>query len=248
MSAQPVRYRSVRQQNSFRATLRRLVGVLLVFFLTFSFFTAIVSESYRIDTASMSPTLAEGDRVVLLPLIYGPRLRAFGLVLPGFGVPQRGDLVAVRPGYMPPATIWNRIADPFVRFLSLQRRRAGAGTDWRSSVQIKRIVGLPGDTIRFERFVAYIKPEGSSVFRTEFDLAPVPYRIATGARPADWEALDPFGEAGDLQVLGPGEYFVLSDDRLSGVDSRHWGPVTYEEIDGKIVFRYWPFASWGRLR
>jgi signal peptidase I len=227
--------------------MRRVLALLVAFFLVFSFFSAFLIETYRMDSASMAPALSPGDRMLLVPLLYGPRLRFFGLTIPGFASPQRGDVVAVRPGYVGPRTVWQRIADPFVRFFSLQRRHAGDSGDWQSAVQIKRIVGLPGDTIRIERFVAYVKPEGGTSFSTEFDLASRTYDVVTGERPVGWDAVDPFGEAAPDIVLGDDEYFVLSDDRLSGIDSRHWGPVSFEDIDGRIVHRFWPFSSWGGL-
>ena len=193
----------------------------------------------------MQPTLAQGDRLFLIPMMYGPRARLFGWTFPGFSEPRRGDVVAVRPGYVASSTVWQRIIDPFVRFFTLQRIRAGDRAGWRSSVQVKRIVGLPGDTIRIERFVAYIRPADSESFRIEQELIESQYQLVITPRPRDWDALDPFGEATGEVVLGENEYFVLSDNRAEGIDSRHWGPVSIEDIHGRIVHRYWPFAGWG---
>jgi signal peptidase I len=241
------RHLSYREQNTFGRVLRRIGIFLLLLFLVYSFVTAVLVKSVVQRSEAMQPTLAAGDRFLIVPLLYGPRIRVFGWTMHGFAEPRRGDLVAVRPGYMDSSSALRRLADPFVRFFTFERRRAADGSDWRSSVQIKRLIGLPGDTIRIERFVAYVKPQDASRFQTEFQLAGFDYELITDNRPIDWQALDPFGEAMDEFRLADNEYFVLSDNRSEGIDSRHWGPVTFEDLHGRIVLRYWPFSRWESL-
>ena len=50
-----------------------------------------------------------------------------------------------------------------------------------------------------------------------------------------------FGKCFDEILLGPDEYFVLADNRVEGTDSRIWGSVPQENIQGKAVLQYFPF-------
>lgn len=193
----------------------------------------------------MRPTLDRGDRLVVSPLVYGPRIRVFGWMLPGLSEPRRGDLVAIRPGFMGEASAIRRLANPVVRFVTLERARLDDGADWRSAVQVKRIIGLPGDTVRMERFVAFVRPSGEDRFVNELLLAERPYETSIQGVPDGWLGEDPFGDAMDEIVLGPDEYFVIGDNRAASLDSRHWGPIGEQAIHGRIIFRYWPLGQIG---
>ncbi|MFW5737907.1 MAG: signal peptidase I [Spirochaetota bacterium] len=240
------RYETYRETDSLRRRLRRIVGVLLLFFLVYEAVTTVLLSSVEQESIAMEPTISEGDRLFALPLVYGPRIRLFGWVLPGIRPPVRGDIVAVRPPYMPRPGWAGRLADPIVRFVTLGNRRVGEGRTWESSVQVKRIVGVPGDTIQIERFVAYVQPSGEREFVSEFALTSAEYQLQIDERPAGWEALDPFGAAAEAVTLADGEYFVLTDNRSAGLDSRHWGVVTHEHIIAKLSYRFRPLSRFGR--
>ena len=93
---------------------------------------------------------------------------------------------------------------------------------------VKRIVGLPGESI--------VLHEG---------------RVQTDGRPLQENYLSPEtafeGEFGPT-TLGPGEYYVLGDNRSDSEDSRIWGPVSARLIVGRAIVSYWPPALAGSLR
>ena len=90
---------------------------------------------------------------------------------------------------------------------------------------IKRVVGLPGDTVELRRGELLVN--GQNV--------PEGYVLAAFR---DDESHDPI-------VVAKGYYYVLGDHRSSSNDSRSWGEVPEKYIYGKAVFRFWPLSKLG---
>ena len=99
----------------------------------------------------------------------------------------------------------------------------GVGT-----AQLKRIVGLPGEVIEFD--------QGSLLINGE--IYPEPYLEGLpqvlGVETSRWR-------------LGPGEWFLLGDNRAHSDDSRSYGPVPAAAVVGVVQLRLWPPSRFGRL-
>ncbi len=94
---------------------------------------------------------------------------------------------------------------------------------------IKRIIGLPGETVQIKDGYVYID---GSIIDSENEL----YQASVA------------GNAKDEIVLGKEEYFVLGDNRTSSEDSRfdNIGLINMSQIKGKVWFRISPFEKMGR--
>jgi len=97
---------------------------------------------------------------------------------------------------------------------------------------IKRIVALPGDTIKIQ---------DGSVF-VNGALLPESY-LPTGTP----THAGTFLSEGATVKAGPNQYFVFGDNRGHSSDSREWGAITKQEIIGKAFFRYFPVQRVGML-
>lgn len=97
---------------------------------------------------------------------------------------------------------------------------------------IKRIVAIPGDTLKIQNNTVYLN--GQPVKETYLSST-----IVTDSRS--------FLTEGTTIKVGEQQYFVFGDNRAHSSDSRDWGPVTKEEIVGRAFFRYWPAQSIGLL-
>jgi signal peptidase I len=86
---------------------------------------------------------------------------------------------------------------------------------------IKRIIGLPGDTVKITPTQIYV----------DGHLLTEPYiSHAYNANVNTWH-------------LGSGQYFVMGDNRPESYDSRSWGPVPASYIIGKAALIYWPLNN-----
>ncbi len=97
-----------------------------------------------------------------------------------------------------------------------------------STFFIKRIIGLPGETVKVTNGKILIidkdHPEGTEL--------PDPY-IIPAHKTADNFSI----------TLGPTEYFVMGDNRPESSDSRVWGPLEKKYIIGRPILRLFPFSS-----
>jgi len=210
--------------------------VLLVFVL-FQAFTAFGFKSWRAASASMEPNLEAGDLLMVLPSAYG-LVNPFNERRLAFREPVRGDVVLVRH---PNATVgpwYLRFVDSALRFATLQRVGLGGGVETRPVV--KRVIAVPGDSVMIRDHVAYVKAAGSAHFLTEYEVSGRSYDLRRAGLPEGWRPDLPLSGDTAVLTLGPGEYYVVGDNRPASTDSRFFGPVSADDILGKAAFRYWP--------
>ena len=104
-----------------------------------------------------------------------------------------------------------RIRDPARFEVVLARNEAGARDE------LKRVVGLPGERVQIQ--------DGGLLV----DGVPVPEPHLAGPMPDDWRF---------EWRPAPGEYVVLGDNRTASTDSRHYGPVSRDDIIGPVIRRF----------
>ena len=105
---------------------------------------------------------------------------------------------------------------------------------------IKRIIGLPGETISLKDghvLINGVVLDEPYVHKGADGVADPTNPFSTGT---PWSLEKPY-------TLGPGEYFMMGDNRTESEDSRGWGPMYSREIVGKAFFVYWPITRIGTL-
>lgn len=156
---------------------------------------AFAFEMVLVDGNSMRDTLA--DREIML--VTKPEYI--------FGAPQVGDIVVCNyPGRQSNVRVFG-IQLPFIE----------------NTKFVKRVMGIPGDTIKIVDHKVYRKAAGEE----QFVLIEEPY--LTPERNDDFRT----SEMGEV-VLGDNEYFVMGDNRDNSNDSRYIGPITREMILGHV--------------
>lgn len=101
---------------------------------------------------------------------------------------------------------------------------------------IKRIIGIPGDTVKIMDCSVYIVRDG-----VKFELNET--YLSEGTCTSDGPRL----REGHSVKLEEGQYVVLGDNRGESADSRVFGLVEEDRILGRVVFRFWPFSKLGFL-
>lgn len=98
---------------------------------------------------------------------------------------------------------------------------------------IKRIMAVPGDTIKVQDGHIYLN--GKVLDEPYLDPSVV---TLPGS----------FLREGEEILVPVGRYIVIGDNRMASSDSREWGFITKEEIIGKAFLRYWPIKSFGIIQ
>ena len=96
---------------------------------------------------------------------------------------------------------------------------------------IKRIIGLPGERILIRSGVVYING----------------HRLDEPYLPEAWVSDTNWPDNSSGRVMGADEYFVMGDNRNRSQDSRFFGPISRDRIDGKAWFRIWPLDHFGNI-
>ena len=198
-------------------------------------------EPFKIPSGSMIPTLLVGDYILVNKYTYGIRLPVINKKIVDLNEPQRGDVMVFRYPENPELDY------------------------------IKRVVGLPGDTIEY--YGKRLKINGETVevaadgnyvhtdrlYSSERfieSLGGVRHAMLNDAdKPAYVPQVKAFPQrnqctytnSGVRCVVPEGHYFVMGDNRDDSSDSRVWGFVPEENIVGKAFFIWFNFNDLGRI-
>jgi signal peptidase I len=162
-------------------------------------FEAEIARPYQIPSSSMEPTLHCARPALGCEASFSDRVIACELCY-RFSSPERGQVVV----FHAPA--------------------AAAAKCGEAGVYVKRLIGLPGDTIR-EDARAFLSVDGKPLDE--------PY-VSAAARSADTQFRN------RVWHVPAGSYFMMGDNRGESCDSRLWGDVPRSSLIGPVVATYWP--------
>ncbi|MFI3257594.1 MAG: signal peptidase I [Spirochaetales bacterium] len=225
---------------SFTRKRERNRKLLIVFFsiifvlILLQFVLMYIIRPLFISSSSMGVQIEKNTAVFILPLDEN---RPFFL---NTDTVDRGTVVSLKTPEIITKNTFQRCIDFITAMFSLQKYKPYEKNPWGDS-ELYRIIGMPGDTIYINDFIAHIRPTGASHFLTEFELSPIDYTVVRQNIPFDWNMS--LGVQGMVEniVLQENEYYVLCDNRTEYIDSRIFGPITGELIAGRVIMTYFPF-------
>ncbi len=214
-----------------KAFLKEGLALFIIFFLVLTF-RSVIFEPFKIPTGSMIPTLKIGDFILVNKFAYGVKLPFSDLTIGSFNLDpiylfgekkvKRGDII-----------VFKYPKDPSINY-------------------IKRVVGLPGETIEIKKKVVYIngeplkvKAEDSKIYMKSMDEKFRDnnfefYKVLLKKRSFTYQIdKDNFFKVNYAKRKIPkGHYFVMGDNRDFSYDSRYWGVVPHKNVKGK-AFLVW---------
>jgi len=184
-----------------KSKLREYVEAILLAIVIAFFIRTFVIQAYKIPSGSMKPTLLIGDHILVSKFNYGVKLPFVRSTLIPVGSPKRGDIVV---------------------FIYPEDR---------SKDFIKRLVGLPGDTVEVRDKQIFLNGQPwKETHGVHSDSLVIP------------GAVQPRDNFGPVKVP-EGKLFVMGDNRDESYDSRFWGFVDMKDVLGKALIIYW---SWNQ--
>jgi signal peptidase I len=185
---------------------------------------AFVVEAFQIPSGSMIPTLEVGDHIFVSKFSYGLSIPFTDTKILQYGQPERGDVIVFK---MPKET----------------------STDY-----IKRVVGLPGDSVEVRQGQLYVN--GHEIHRERQPIRCNYSDVSQAGVPDDHDCerwvetlgtkvhdtiLEPSRGPNDhpKSIVPKGEVFVMGDNRDNSYDSRKWGTVPMNLIKGRALIIWW---------
>lgn len=186
----------------------------------FLFLRAFLVEAFKIPSGSMERTLLVGDFLLVNKLVYGAEVPFLGSRLPAVRAPRRGDII-----------VFQFPKDRTKNF-------------------VKRLVGLPGDTLEMRDgvlFVNGVRQDERYVIHSQVDDDPSrdefrwqrDYLVRSAiAEPAYHPSRNNWGPL----IVPQKSYFALGDNRDNSLDSRYWGFVPDSLLRGQPMFVYYSYT------
>lgn len=194
-----------------KGALRENLEAIVVAVILALFIRTFVVQAFKIPSGSMKDTLLIGDHILVNKFIYGVKAPFIGKTIIPIKNPQRGDII-----------VFEFPEDPSKDF-------------------IKRVIGVPGDTIQIKNKKLFINGEPTDNPHGVFKDSKI-YDARTQPR-------DNFGPIS----VPKDKLFVMGDNRDFSYDSRFWGFVDLIAVKGKAFIIYWSWdkehfgVRWNRL-
>jgi signal peptidase I len=203
-----------------KSTLREYFESILVAVVLALFVRTFVFQAFKIPTGSMKPNLLVGDHLLVNKFIFAPTATALERALLPMRDIRRGEII-----------VFKFPEEPERDF-------------------IKRVIGLPGDTIELRNQTVFINGEALT--------EPYAHYLFPPADEGQADSFDIRRKYGPVTVPD-GHYFMMGDNRDDSQDSRFWGFLPQSYVKGRALFIYWSFDTpddgsaggfaprWGRL-
>jgi signal peptidase I len=187
-----------------KSTVREYFESIIIAVILALFVRTWVVQAFKIPTGSMENNLLIGDHLLVNKFVFGPTASAVELALLPVRDVRRGDIV-----------VFKYPDEPERDF-------------------IKRVIGLPGETLELRHKKMYINGQPLD--------EPYVHYLTPAAEGAEVTSADVRENYGPVTVP-EGQYFMMGDNRDNSQDSRYWGFLPRHYLKGKALMIYWSYDS-----
>jgi signal peptidase I len=190
-----------------KSTLREYFESIVIAVILALFIRTFVVQAFKIPTGSMENNLLIGDHLLVNKFVFGPTETGAERTLLPVGAIKRRDII-----------VFKYPEDPERDF-------------------IKRVIGLPGDTVEVREKKVYING-------TALD-EPYVHFLAPPSAPSELHEVTSFDvrERFGPVTVPADQYFMMGDNRDNSADSRYWGFLRRDYIKGKALVIYWSYQA-----
>jgi signal peptidase I len=171
------------------------------------FIRTFVVQAFKIPTGSMENNLLIGDHLLVNKFVFGPSASAIERALLPERPIRRGDIIVFKY------------------------------PEDRERDFIKRVIGLPGETLEVKDKRVYIN--GKPIDEPYVHFLEPPRGASAFAEVTSYDLRERYGPV----QIPAGKYFVMGDNRDNSQDSRYWGLLPREDVKGRAVMIYWSYES-----
>ena len=190
-----------------KSTVREYFESIVIAVILALFIRTFVVQAFKIPTGSMEENLLIGDHLLVNKFVFGPSETGAERTLLPVGTIKRRDII-----------VFKYPEDPERDF-------------------IKRVIGLPGETIEVREKKVYING-------TALD-EPYVHFLAPPSAPSELHEVTSFDvrERFGPVTVPADQYFMMGDNRDNSADSRYWGFLRRDYIKGKALVIYWSYQA-----
>ena len=189
-----------------KSTLREYFESVVIAVILALFVRTFVVQAFKIPTGSMENNLLIGDHLLVNKFVYGPAPTGFERTLLPIGTIKRGEVLVFKYPEQPDRDF------------------------------IKRVIGLPGETLEVRQKKVYINGKPLDEPYTHFLTAPAGSAFH---EETSFDVRDQYGPV----TIPPDHYFMMGDNRDNSQDSRYWGFLPRENIKGRALLIYWSYEA-----
>jgi signal peptidase I len=190
-----------------KSTVREYFESIVIAVILALFIRTFVVQAFKIPTGSMEENLLIGDHLLVNKFVFGPTSSPIERALLPIGTVRRGDII-----------VFKYPEEPDRDF-------------------IKRVVGLPGDTVELRNKRVHINGRPLDEPYVHFLQAP-----STESEFHEVTSFDVRERYGPVTVPA-NQYFVMGDNRDNSQDSRYWGFLPRDLVKGKALVIYWSYEA-----
>jgi signal peptidase I len=190
-----------------KSTAREYFESIVIAVILALFIRTFVVQAFKIPTGSMENNLLIGDHLLVNKFVFGPANSPIERALLPERTIRRGDIIVFKY------------------------------PEDRERDFIKRVIGLPGETLEVKDKRVYIN--GKKVDEPYVHFLEPPQGTSSYSEITSYDLRERYGPIS----IPADKYFVMGDNRDNSQDSRYWGLLPREDVKGRAVMIYWSYES-----